>query len=139
MNKTTNLILGAILAVLVISLLVGLGGRPTSFGGGGYSDLGYSGFTNASATVAEVLDTNENTVLAANSARQYFRIQNVGGVEVTLQLTSATTALAVTQGIILTATGTDGNIFEMWGDGLYKGQIVGMGDAASGTLSIIEK
>jgi len=139
MDKS-NIILIVISALLLFAIIGFAVPATQPFGFAGYNDLGTGGVTNTSASVSASVDTTgaENTVMAANGARQYARIQNVGTAEVFLHLDPATSTLAVNKGILLETSGAD-SIYEIGPDNLYFGVIMGLASSTTSTLSVIEK
>jgi hypothetical protein len=97
-------------------------------------------YTGASATSVSVsiVATGTTQVLAANSGRQYARIQNMGNTNVTCQLTSTTSALAVGVGIVLNSSSTNA-IFELGPDNLYKGVVRCIASTATTVVSAVDK
>lgn len=142
MNKTTNIILIAILVVSFVGL-VGIlqkgAGGSLSLGSAEYNLLPEE-ITNTTVSVpASVLTSaTGNQVLDYNSGRKYARIQNTGSYLVTLQLDNATSTLTLGKGIVLATSGAE-SVYVIGVDNLYQGRVLGLSVTATGTLSIIEK
>src|SRR3990167_1069400 len=117
-NKITTILLGAILAVGLGILIVSLQPKvqqapnitvspsePISLG-----QAANEWYTTSSHTVVNVSSSTvgiaTNQVLAANSGRQYARIQNQGNTRVSCIFESQTSTLAVGKGIVLFASTT---------------------------------
>jgi len=138
MEKATN----TILALILIMMVAGFSSIHSVMKGGplgsvDYNDLGYSGVTNSNVTVSASVDSDgsDNTVLVANAARKYVRIENVGAYDVWLHLDKATSTLAVEKGIELNV----GDVYEIGPDNLYIGQIMGLATSSTSTLEYVEK
>lgn len=154
-NKLTNIFLGAILVVGVIILIIGLrpGVQPNIIVNppevtvnpvlGGENEF-YSGVT---ATTVGVSATNIGTaasgtitqVMAANSGRQYARIQNMGNTRVSCVLADSTSTLAVGKGIVLYNSSTLVSFYEINPNNLYKGVVRCLSETATCTVSVVEK
>jgi hypothetical protein len=150
-NKITTILLGAILAV-------GIGVLIVSFQSKGLPEISvnppevtvnpilgsenewYQGVTHATVAVSiTALATSTNTVLAANSGRQYARIQNMCNTRVSCFLSTSTVGLAVGAGIVLNASSTESSSYEIMPDNLYKGMIRCIAETATCTVSTVEK
>jgi hypothetical protein len=141
-TKFTGVLLVLILIVGIVGLVGIFQDETLPLGMAGYNDLGYSGVTNSSTSisiaVAALSTSTANEVLAANSARQYARIQNTGVSLITLQLNSATSTLKLNEGIVL-ATSGEASIYTIGPDNLYIGRVMGLAAIATGTISKVEK
>ena len=142
MNKLTNILLGAILAiglsVLIVSLQLEVKPQINVEPVLGSENEFYDG---VSATVVSVSITATGTtqVLAASSGRQYARLQNIGEYMVSCQLDDATSTLAVGKGIILFASSSVNSIYEITPDNLYKGAVRCIAETSTNTVSVVEK
>lgn len=138
MNKTTNIILIAILVVMAVGL-VGIlqkrAGGSLSLGSAGFNILP-DGVTHTSVSISTVA-TGTTLALDANAAARYRRLQNVGSYVITCQLDDATSTLVLGTGILLTTT-TD-NVYEIGPDNLYQGQIRCLSQTSTGTISVMER
>jgi len=141
MNKILNIVLVIVLILFgIVAWKMISQENATSFGYSGYNDLGYDGVTNTVVTSSAAVDADagDNTILNANAARKYARLQNIGTTLVTLQLDSATSTLAVTKGILLATTGA-ASVYKIGPDNLYIGAIMGLASGTTGTISVVEK
>jgi hypothetical protein len=169
MNKLTNLLLGAILLIglggLIVSLQPGVQPNitvtppevtvtspdvfpkitvsPADVNVApvlGEQNEFYSG---VSSTVVSIsisnTATSTNKVVSANSGRKYLRLQNVGTYTASCQLTSATSTLAAGTGIVLYASSSANNTYEINPNNLYKGQINCIASTATTTITAVEK
>lgn len=144
MDKTNTVLLSALLAVAIASLVIGLkpeiqqpapvvnvmGEINEWFSGGSASTVNVSNSNLATATTQ---------VLAANSGRQYARITNRGNTSVTCLLSNTTTTLAVGSGIILYSSSSVNSYYDIGPDNLYKGVVRCISETATNTVSVFEK
>jgi len=136
MNKLISILVGALLALALIVGLIGIFKEETpSLGMSGFNDLGYSGVTNDSVEISiTTLATSSNTVLSANSARLYARIEPYDQT-IFVHLTSDTSSLAVTEGIQL----DPGEVYEIGPNNLYIGAVVAIASGSTSTVLRVEK
>ena len=133
MKNTTNILIIAVLAVLVISFLVGLGEKqpvfevelinePIDFGFGGYNDLGYSGMTQTTTDIGIIQINAANAsntayrIVGDNSARMYLELW-ADGHQNEVRFYLGTTTQNVGQ---LYATSSDGDKpdIDIWSKGM---------------------
>jgi len=136
MNKLTNIFLAAILTIGIAGLIVSLNADQNieqNLGFGGYNELGTTGVTNASTTVAS---TTATSILSANYGRMYTTICNDDSANaVYLHLTATDTAVMVQTGYKLTA----GSCYTIGPDNLWMGVVYGIANVAPVKVTIVEK
>ena len=109
-----------------------------TFGYAGFNDLGYSGMTHATATISITVATaTTHTVMSANPARQYARLENQTASDYFyLYFTTATSTLEVGAGIRL----DPGDNYVIGPDNLWVGEVAALASStATATITYIEK
>ena len=149
-NKLTNIFLGVIiiigLGVLIISLQpevppdITVSPPEVTVTSLGSVNEWYSTSSHSVISVsAGVTAAGTNQVLAANSGRQYARIQNQGNTRVSCVFDSSTSTLAVGKGIVLFGSTTYPSAYEIDLDNLYKGAVNCLSETATNSVSVVEE
>lgn len=134
MNSKTKIILIVSIIVVLGICLINFINDQKKFGSVDVNRF-ESGVTNSYASIG----TTSATVIAANSARQYARIQNQGSAPVFVSLGSTAT---IGSGIILegsTSPTLFGGIFEITPANLYTGIVSAISGVATQVITFVEK
>lgn len=138
-DKTTNIILGGILAILLVILMISI--QPKRGGlnlGGAENDLGLGASSTAVKISTSTAGYGNVQLVAESMGCLYRRIQNLGPNYVTCQLEASTSTLATSTGIRLATTGAE-SIYEIDYDNLYCRKINCIAEYSTGTVIITQK